>query len=66
MAAGRRKFEKINSSTSSHWTANGKCLKCGQKITNSPKDCASEDHRKYYKARQDAVNARRSRRTGYY
>lgn len=66
MAAGRRKFETIAAKDSSHWIANGKCLQCGQKITNSPKDCASEEHRKYYRARQDAVDARRSRRTGHY
>lgn len=66
MPAGRRKYEKTTATNSSHWMANGDCITCGQKITNSPKNCSSKDHIDYYRKRQDAVNRRRRLRTGNY
>lgn len=39
---GARKFEAM---ATADWSAHGTCNTCQQKITSSPKDCKSRDHK---------------------
>jgi hypothetical protein len=56
MATRPRKYEM---SSTIGWADHGVCKTCGQKTTSSPKTCKSEEHRAFYRSRQERINARR-------